>query len=362
MTSWNKIIPISVLLLCFVIAVPVEGAITATTPSYSSGDYWNYGDVGASTEDMKLSVGSTSATFNGVSCIEQKAQIYSSGMWINTTMYYRASDGANVGSYLEMTVSGSTMKVTTIAKPATPQYSYPLVVGKKWNTHYIMQTTTEMTIYGMNLKTTTNSTYDWNFTVASEETVTVAAGTFDTLKITSSSGGGSVSTSWYSPKAGTFVKSESTSGGSTSTTELKSYQFKNAPSGGGGGNDNGGLFSGMMLYIIILVIIIVVIVVIVAVMMKKKKAQPAAPGMAPVQPGMQPAQPIAPGQPQAPPQQYQPPQYQPPQAQQPQYQPPEQAQQYQQPAQPAYDQTQPYQQQYAPPPQAPQQYPPQPPQ
>jgi hypothetical protein len=357
----KKIAPITVILLCILTAIPAQGGLTAKTPSFSVGDHWYYGDVGVTTEEMKMSVTSTSVTYNGATCVEQKVQVYSAGIWMNTSMYYRASDGALAGAFTDMSTMGMTLKMTMISKPITSQYNFPLTVGKTWRVKFVQQTTTEMSFMGYNTKTTDNSTYDWNFTVVAEEKVTVTAGTFDTLKITSSTGQEEASIAWYAPKAGNMVKSQDSNGGNA--TELKSYTFKNAPSGGGGGNnDNGGLLGGMMLYIIIIVIVVVVIVVAVAVMMKKKKGAPVQPGMAP--PVAQPGQPVAPGmQPVAPP------------VQQPQYQPPQEVQppQYQPPAQPVYDPNQPYtpppqaqqyapQQQYAPPPQAPQQYPPQPPQ
>jgi hypothetical protein len=357
----KKIAPITVILLCLLTAFPAQGALTATAPSYSTGDYWNFGDATVATDTMEIKVQTTSKTFNGASCIEEKATIITGSSSVNSSMYYRASDAAFAGTFMDLSTGSSIMKITTIAKPITSQYKYPLTVGKTWNTHYIQQTTTEMKIGIIDLKTTTNSTYDWNFTVVSSEKVTVTAGTFDTLKITSSTGGGSVSTTWYAPKVGNMVKTQGSTG---NATELKSYKFQNAPSGGGGGTttDNGGMLGGMMLYVLIIVIVIVVIVVVVVIMMKKKKGAPVPPAMA--APVAQPGQPVAPAaQPQAPP--VQPPQYQPPaQVQQPQYQ---------QPAQPVYDPNQPYtpppqaqqyapQQQYAPPPQAPAQYPPQPPQ
>jgi len=353
-----KLLTLSLLIACCILAAPAQATIVATKPVYVATDHWTYGDVGVTTEDVTMSITTTSATKNSIACYEVSIAIKTNGTTQNVKSWYRATDFAMVASETSISSGGVTMSVTTVFDPPASAYKYPMKVGDTWTVKQTIRTTTDMPYFG---KITTNTTQNITYTITAEEKVTVVAGTFDTLKIVTDYGHGETDVFWYAPKVGSYAKTQSTDSHGTSTTELKEYSFHNAPGGGGGGGNGGNGLGGMMLYGIIGVIGIVVVVIVVLMMVMRKKPAPAQqpPAMQPAQPGQPmatttqapPVQP--PAQQQVAPQYQQPPQtqaYDPAQYQQPQ-------QQYQQPPQaPAYDPAQyqqPPQQQYQQPPQAP---------
>jgi hypothetical protein len=288
-----RLITILILLVGCIPAATVQGALVANKPTFSAGDYWEYQDF-VTGNTVKMSIGTGTVSFGGQTCIEFNGQITLNGDTTNTSAYYRASDLAEVGWYMKTLSSGMTLKSTTLDDPPVTQYHYPMKVGDKWKFQTVLRSTSEMSSGSYYSKTYNNQTIDTNYTVESEEQVTVAAGTFDTFKITAyNTGTSNTEYEWYAPKAGHSVKLAASF---TSTIlELKSYQFKNVPSGGGTTTTS----SGTMVYVIIIVIVIVVILVVVMVVIKKKAAL--------VPPGM--AIPVASAQtPQAPPPQYPPPQ------------------------------------------------------
>ena len=332
-----KLLTLSLLIVCCVLAAPAQATIVAEKPVYVATDHWTYTDIGVQTNGETMSITTLSVQKNGETCYQISVAVKTNGTSTSLTHWYRTSDLALVQMESSVTAGGFTTKTTTIYKPPGSAYKFPMKAGDTWTVHQTVKTISEVT--GISY-VSMNVTMDITYNVVSEETVTVTAGTFDTLKITANYGGSASRTFYYAPKVGSYVKITST-GSSEPDQELKEYSFHNAPSGGGGGDggDGGNGLGGMMLYGIISVVIIIVVVVVVLMMVKRKKPATAQqpPAMQSVQPG-QPSAPTTQSPPvQPPPQQQAAPQYQ--QQAQPQ------VQQYQQPPQAqAYDPAQ-YQQQ-----------------
>ena len=118
--------------------------------------------------------------------------------------------------------------------------------------------------------TSTDSAVQTIQLAASNESVTVPAGTFDCYKYTCDLELGGMSetlTYYYSDKVGNYVKQEGATEmmGGFGDGELKSYSY--------GGNSSGGtssLFSGTNLLIIIVIIVAILVVVSLVLMMRKR--------------------------------------------------------------------------------------------
>jgi hypothetical protein len=104
--------------------------------------------------------------------------------------------------------------------PPPPFYAWPLAVGKKWDFKYAQANKTG------NLA---KSRWEYSAEVVGQERVKVAAGEFDTFKITykgywnsatSSASGRAVQTIWYAPAARAGVKCEFEAGTAYNVTEL----------------------------------------------------------------------------------------------------------------------------------------------
>jgi hypothetical protein len=126
-------------------------------------------------------------------------------------IFYRVSD---LASSLEQ-INGSVVGRET---PSRLQYDWPLIVGKSWEQSFRNERPVA--------RQTTNNTYIW--TVESEETVTVPAGTFRTLKIVwrNKKSNSLVHEIWYAPEAKQWVKIREVLSTGIRERELIAYKIK----------------------------------------------------------------------------------------------------------------------------------------
>jgi hypothetical protein len=102
--------------------------------------------------------------------------------------------------------------------PSQLVYAWPLAVGKSWEQSYVLERPVE--------RQTTN--YDILNTVDAEETITVPAGTFRTLKIVGRNRNTStlVYEKWYAPDVKTFVRDRYVLSNGIQERELLAFKFK----------------------------------------------------------------------------------------------------------------------------------------
>ncbi len=155
-------------------------------------------------KDVSLVVGSTTHT-------TYKLEVTSAGS--TTSQWLRMSDLAAVKTYTESQYAKVT---TTYETPCATDW--PIAVGKSWTTTCGFSTQTE-TSYG---NTPSTGTKTETYEVVSMESVTVPAGTFDTYKITFTSGS-TTGTQWYAAEACTPAKTTQTTNGTETTLTLESY-------------------------------------------------------------------------------------------------------------------------------------------
>jgi hypothetical protein len=88
--------------------------------------------------------------------------------------------------------------VRSVSTPPRPQFSWPLAVGKSW----------EETVHQDNVDDRSSRDTTWRWTVEAQETITVTAGTFPTLKIVAinASTGQTVYEMWYAPDVKWWVR------------------------------------------------------------------------------------------------------------------------------------------------------------
>jgi hypothetical protein len=108
----------------------------------------------------------------------------------SSEMSYRATDMALVR---EARSSGATVSV-----PPRPQFDWPLHVGKRW----------EQTVNTENRADRTSRETRWVWEITAVETVTVPAGTFETLRIVASNqrNGALIYEMWYAPAVKWWVR------------------------------------------------------------------------------------------------------------------------------------------------------------
>lgn len=279
----------NVKLTCFIVLcmfavlyiVPSASADVAK-PDWVSGDKWEYAssEYGITTTTTLEFEAVKTINVNGTDYEvysmkkEDKISMYGINLTYPGQVYYQRSDLGMVKMDQTMSILGfSTSDVTTYAPPKK-DCKFPLSVGQTWTETY-----TEITYSTMDDEITSyyEETYTDIYTVLSQETVTVEAGTFETYKIQCVDEDGDSIYSWYSPDVKNFVKMSV----GTSTSQLTSYEVT-APKTSGNGDPkevgaDGEFDLFAMPYLLFLILIPVIVVVLAAGLVargrKKKKTQ-----------------------------------------------------------------------------------------
>jgi hypothetical protein len=233
---------VGLLLSVVLMSIPVQAG-NVNKPTYAKGDFWTYRSTGlmGSTMDFNIVVNKTSVKVLGHDCYELVAKANTTGYSQTTTSWSRTDNLGTIKSYSIADMLGMRFEVTTIYKEgAASEYKYPFKVGDKW-TQTVEYTQNQKTTV-MGVTTQFNKTIKAKVTVeaVAQETITVIAGTFDTIKmkILTNISSNITQYMWQSEKAGTSVKTLETNtmgtqdplDDQTSTMELVSYKIK--PQGG----------------------------------------------------------------------------------------------------------------------------------
>ncbi|MEA3201689.1 MAG: hypothetical protein QOE90_3117 [Thermoplasmata archaeon] len=210
------------------VEIPGTGSGTIdTTTTYAGTESVT---VGGHAYDAVKAASHTVSNFTG----SAGGQPISQSATSDTTAWTRVDDFASLKSV--STSRGQT--TTTEYNPPCATFQYPMSVGKTWTVDCTITTTSPS---GQQQTKTTHGVY----TVAREEKITVAAGTFDALVIEATTNNVTLN-SWYAPDACGFVKAESPNpqGGSTVTLELQGYKCNGASGGASGSTPAGTTPSG----------------------------------------------------------------------------------------------------------------------
>jgi hypothetical protein len=184
--------------------------------------------------------------------------------------WYRISDLAQAKQTIVLDFGGSS-STTTLTNSPPPAYQWPLTGGATWPQAYEVKTF----LVSGSLTLTTFVNVTKSVTVQAGTNITVPAGTFEVNQVTES-GGGNVTTSSWSQKAGNKVAGESTNSYGQPVESMKLTSYKYAA----GSPTVGGLFLGldsMTWYIIIVVAAAVIAVAAVGMRRRSKRKQRAAP-------------------------------------------------------------------------------------
>lgn len=236
----------SVLLL----AAPAAAARSAAVPTLSPGDFWET-TFETTTGQGKLSsttrteiVGPEEITVDGTKHDAVKSSSRTSSTTTagqagvtfqlttttDATSWFRASDGATIKVVSTSTSSSpfggapTTTQTEIVYSPPCAMYEYPLEVGRQWTT----TCTAKVTSNGQ----TTESKESYSYRALREESVTVAAGTFDAIVLANGTDDSAL-THW-APKACGPVRTTAKSSGASFNVDLKSYKCAKAGSFGDG--------------------------------------------------------------------------------------------------------------------------------
>jgi hypothetical protein len=266
---------------------PVQAA-AANPPTYNKGDFWEYRSTGLIGQDLnfRMWVNKTGVKVSGHDCYEIVATTNSTTYSQMTTEWERMDNIGIIKTYSTSNLYGMILELTTTyTQGTTPEYRFPLIVGDKWtdNVQYVQNQKT--TING---KTTqSNITVNSKLTVenVAQESVTVPAGTFDTIKIKvmTNISADIIQYIWYSSKVGNDVKYVETDtmgtadplDDQTATLELLSYKVR--PQGGinyGKALSNKAEQTNFMLVLVVIIGVAVSVVVFDMVKMSRPAAGP----------------------------------------------------------------------------------------
>ncbi|UCE39482.1 MAG: hypothetical protein JSW00_09760 [Thermoplasmata archaeon] len=174
--------------------------------------------------------------------------------------YIQTSNLATVKEEISHIAPNRNINGNNTYTPLKKEYDFPILVGKKWTSSY----TKNVSLEGLGTYLISESI---NYSVIAEESVTVAAGTFDCYKIEIDVGTGVIDQFWYSEKVKNIIKTTRFSEDIFYEMNLTAYSFKEEEDG-----DSDDITTEDLLpYILILIIVILIIVVIVARKRKKSK-------------------------------------------------------------------------------------------
>lgn len=300
------VVAVLTLSLAAISFVPTVRASTAL-PTLSTGDYWTYnltgfnfgiGQSGSGSYKFNV-VGTESVTAGGTSYMayHEKLNVTVTVTQGSTTttlsipgdQWLRTSDLATVKESLSISFLGASITETRTNTPP-PMIQWPLTSGAAWNDSYMV---TAVSVLGSIISTTfSNATSAYS--VGTDASITVPAGTFTATPLKQTAPDGSYNVSYWSATVGAPVKEDTVGafGATGMSLQLSSYSHAAGV---------GGLFLGLpiLAWIGIVAVVIVVIAAVVVLRLRKPKMPQ---GMPPAQPPMQGMPPQGPGQvPPAPP-------------------------------------------------------------
>lgn len=244
------------LMLALSIAAPLAGALTIEAPpDYEDGDRWvreAHVESQRGTFDITQTTvyqGPDEITVNGTTydtfiMETERVTRGSSGQqtftqWSNSTQWMTTDEHALIKSTDNVTITGSpggprSFSQTTTYDEPCPSFQWPMEVGDEWTQD--CQATTEQN------GQTQRQEKDREFIVIAEETVTVPAGTFETLVISNQTKGSDEDrvTQWYSPRACGPVKLETVQDDQSFTFNLTEYTCASTSGQSGPGDGQAG--------------------------------------------------------------------------------------------------------------------------
>ncbi len=259
------------LLLALSIAAPVAGALTdEAPPEYEDGDRW-VREAEVTTQRGTFTITQTSTyegpetiTLNGTSYdtfVMRTERVTRGGsgqqsftQWSNSTQWMTTDEHAMVKTINNVTVTGTPggprefSQTTTYDEPC-PSFQWPMAVGDSWE-----QDCSATTRQGNRSQ---ERQQDRDYHVLREETITVPAGTFETLVISNQTKGSDEDrvTQWYSPRACGPVKLETVQGNQSFTLNLTEYACAStAGMEGPGSSTNGAPAPGLLVAVAALVL------------------------------------------------------------------------------------------------------------
>ena len=283
--------------LAFLAAIPTARA-DMSRPTWTAGDFWVYA----------LAAGSGSARYNGTLRFDVKG---TESINVNGTSYptYHVAAVVNIpfGNFaftlpadiwynvtnlaivkITATISIAILNFTantmvTIAGNPPQNILWPLTAGATWSSS---TTVWETTVSSNGTTRSTSVPLTTAFTVQSDTTITVPAGTFTTTPVKEVQAGASGSVvNYWAPQAGNKAKTESynSSGASQGSYNLTAYNYQ-------AGSFLTAVYFGLT-GLVWLIILAVVIIAIAAVVLMRRRRPRAPMTMPPQQPPMEPYQP-----------------------------------------------------------------------
>jgi|GEM_PF-4849943 len=238
------LLTVGLLLSLIPMTLGVQGA-SVNKPTYAKGDYWNYRSTGimSQTMDFNIVVNKTSVKVSGHDCYELVAKTNSTSYIQTTTTWERTDNLGAVKAYSVVSSMGLKMELTTTYTQGNAmEYRFPLSVGDKWTDTVGYTNNQKTTIAGVTTQTNTTVRAKVTAEAVSQESITVPAGTFNSIKvkITTNLSANITQYLWYSANIGTAVKTLETDtlgtpdplDDQTSTMELLSYKIKPQNIGG----------------------------------------------------------------------------------------------------------------------------------
>lgn len=288
----------AILLMLVSLAFVPPAQASTDKPTWSVGNWWDYSltgqtyvPVNGTSEHLKyVVVGTDSITWMGTTY-----PTYHTKLWLNVTQgsttisfpgdaWYRQSDLGLVRVRLSGTF-GTLIQVTlnlTLTWNPPVSITWPLSAGVTWSSTSIL--TTE-TIINAGLPNFLNATVNSNFAVGADESVTVAAGTFQATPVTETpSSGGGRTTSHHARDAGNEVdsKSYSSNGSQVSAMELTAYSYSPP--------FLSQVILGLQMWVWLMLLVVVVIAVLVSVVVVRRRPRTRR-RMPPAEPPMRPGPP-----------------------------------------------------------------------
>ena len=207
-------------------------------PTWSAGNFWAYNITSGSGASMVTGIfrmdvaGTETVTLNGTGypCYRVTSDFkipFGGGLsfevfpviWFSVDTLAIVRIQAVVPAILNLT----TQTTVTIAGSPPQTIQWPLTAGVTWSS------STEVWTSSMNATKTTwsHSTLSTTFTVQSDATITVPAGTFSTNPLKELSANGTYTTNFWSAQVGNWVRvgSYNSTGGNTQNFNLTSYGY-----------------------------------------------------------------------------------------------------------------------------------------
>jgi len=175
----------------------------AAAPVWKIGDEWAYRYQSSSADGTYVWSVVRSETMDGMDCYVIKTG--------DRELFYRKQDLAFVRDVVSGVVVGR-------ATPPKPDYQWPLTVGGKWEVAYTSENWRD--------KRTQQLSTQWE--ILGEETITVPAGTFQTLKILARNArtGTRLYELWYAPAVKQWVKIREWLEAGERTREMTEYRLR----------------------------------------------------------------------------------------------------------------------------------------